>query len=200
MTMPCERFDLFPTRTWLFRLPQLAGLFPAWEREISDWRASEAAQGSSNRNGWTSAKTAFERVAFAPLQQAVQNCMTIALAEAGLPRTPALQIHAWVNWQEPGGFNHFHSHGAAALSAVFYLTVPPGSGEIVFRDPRPGINLIGLTGDGANCKSVASHAPAAGELLIIPGWLEHAVDLNAASTARISIAANCYLDPAAGRD
>jgi uncharacterized protein (TIGR02466 family) len=197
MTMNCERFELFPTRAWVFRLPQLASLFADWEQEIAQWRATDPAHGSSNRKGWTSSKTVFDRPAFGPLKQEIERCFAAAFADAALLKLPDCWTQAWVNWQEPGGFNHFHSHGTAALSAVFYLRVPPGSGDIVFRDPRPGVILTGLKGDGANCQSVASHSPKAGELLIFPGWLEHAVEPNAATIARISIAANCYIEHAA---
>lgn len=193
MTMTCERFDLFPTRTWVFRLDGLVPLLGAWNEDIAHWRTVDPAQGSSNRNGWTSTKTLFERPVFDPLKQEIARCFTAALDEAAMPLAPKFWMQAWANWQDSGGFNHFHSHGAAALSAVFYLNTPPGSGDIVFRDPRPGIILTGLKGDGVNCQSVASHSPRAGELLVFPGWLEHAVEPNAANVARLSIAANCYI-------
>lgn len=192
--MQPETFDLFPTRVWVFRLDDLRPHFDEWEQAIAQWRAQDRSQGSSNRMGWTSAKTVFEHAQFSPLEAAIRQCFTAAYADAALVRQPNFRMTAWVNLQDPGGFNHFHTHGKAGLAGAFYLRVPQGSGEIVFRDPRPGIQLVGLKGNGVNCQSVTSHEPKEGEFVVFPGWLEHAVDVNAANETRISIAVNSYLE------
>lgn len=192
--MGIQSFDMFPTRTWLFGLDELLPELPGWLREIEAWRSTDATLASSNRNGWTSTKTVLSRPAFAPLEQAARRCFQHALGESALLEEPALRIEGWVNYQDRGGFNHFHVHGTAALAGAFYLQVPEGSGDIIFRDPRPGIALVGLKGNGANCQSVTGHTPRVGEFVVFPGWLEHGVDPHAAATPRISIAINCYLE------
>ena len=196
MSVEAERFDLFPTRVWVFKLGALAPRFAEWIAGIEHWRASEGTQGSSNRGGWTSARTLLERAEFADLEQAARQCFDAAWADIMPVPRPGYRLRGWVNLQEPGGFNHFHLHGRAALAGVFYLRTPAGSGDIVFRDPRPGIALTGIKGDGANCFSVTSHTPAEGEFVIFPGWLEHGVEVSGADSARISIAINCYCDDA----
>ncbi|MFM5953861.1 MAG: TIGR02466 family protein [Novosphingobium sp.] len=196
MSSEPDRFDLFPTRVWVFQLGELASLFDQWVTAVHAWRASDASLGSSNRGGWTSSRTVLDRPEFEELGREVRRCFDAAWAEiAPVPR-PGYKLRGWVNLQEPGGFNHFHTHGRAALAGVFYLSAPAGGGDIIFRDPRAGINLAGIKGDGVNCFSVTSHTPAVGEFVVFPGWLEHGVDVNAASATRISIAINCYCDDA----
>lgn len=191
--MKCEYFDLFPTRVWVFYLEELLPFLNGWETCISNWRRSEETRGSSNREGWTSSKTLFEKDEFKALNEAAERCLSQAYAQVELVNNPGFRKEAWVNLQDEGGFNHFHAHGECSLAGAFYLRVPEGSGDIVFRDPRPGINLAGMKGDGVNCFSVTSHTPRAGELVIFPGWLEHSVDVNKSETPRISIAINSYL-------
>jgi len=69
-------------------------------------------------------------------------------------------------------------------------------GEIVFRDPRepavatyetPGIELPWV-GSGAGIP----FAPATGQLLLCPSWLEHRVERFEGSGERTSIAFNSY--------
>jgi len=191
--MKTEYYDLFPTRVWVFYLEELLPLLDQWTGSISQWRESGYSQGSSNRQGWTSEQVLFEKEEFRPLKDAAERCFAQAYEQAQLVKAPAFRMKAWANLHDHGGFNHFHAHGKAALAGAFYVRVPDGAGDIVFRDPRPGINLTGMKGDGVNCFSVTGHTPRAGELVIFPGWLEHAVDTNAAPEARISIAVNSYL-------
>jgi len=191
--MKSEYYDLFPTRVWVFYLEELLPLLDGWEGLILSWRQSEGSRGSSNRYGWTSDKTVFEKDAFGALSEAAEQCFALAYEQMKLLNTPCFRKEAWVNLQDAGGFNHFHTHGESPLSGAFYLRVPEESGDIIFRDPRLGINLAGMKGDGANCFSVTSHTPRRGELVIFPGWLEHAVDVNMSPMARISIAINTYL-------
>jgi len=191
--MKTEYFDLFPTRVWVFYLEELLPFLDQWTGTITQWRASDHSQGSSNRQGWTSEQTVFQKDEFRPLRDVAERCFAQAYEQVQLAQVPAFRMKAWVNLQDHGGFNHFHAHGKSALAGAFYVRVPEGSGDIVFRDPRAGINLTGMKGDGANCFSVTGHTPRAGELVIFPGWLEHAVDMNVAPEARISIAVNSYL-------
>ena len=196
MRTTLNRFDLFPTRVWVFQLDELAAISAEWVETICQWSRSEPTQGSSNRGGWTSSRSLLENSGFAELERAARNCFDLAWSEiAPVPR-PGYQLRGWANLQQPGGFNHFHMHPRSALAGVFYLRAPQGSGDLLFRDPRPGVNLTGIKGDGPNCYSVTSHSPAAGEFVVFPGWLEHAVEVNSATSERISIAINCYADGA----
>jgi hypothetical protein len=71
-------------------------------------------------------------------------------------------------------------------SAVFYVTCPEGAGSICFFDPRGSIPPF---------ERAIQHKPCAGDLLIFPPWLSHAVSAQAEDAAlRISISFNLVDD------
>lgn len=92
---------------------------------------------------------------------------------------------------DKGGFNTLHSHPGALMSGTFYLTVPEGSGELVFRDPRLGVVLSPFHGDNApNSANDVKLIPKVGMLAIFPNWLEHRVEPHQGEIPRVSIAMN----------
>jgi uncharacterized protein (TIGR02466 family) len=110
----------------------------------------------------------------------------------------------WANRNPAGAFNHAHVHPRALLSAVIYLQVPEGSGEIVFVDPRPQSQYGGTyvrwapSSGSESGREIArdcfqpkhAYMPKPGELFLFPGWLHHYVDVNESPVARLSVAFN----------
>lgn len=186
-----QHMDLFPTRVWVVDLAALAGHGPAWLAAIEDWRArSPQAAGRSNRMGWNSEQTLFDEPLFAPLAEAVRSVFDFIFQEMGPPQLN-YQLKAWANVHDAGGYNTFHNHAGALLSACFYLRVPDGSGPLVLRDPRPGALLSPWQGSlRPNSGSEISIAPQAGQLLIFPHWLEHGVEAHGGDVSRVSIPVN----------
>jgi hypothetical protein len=70
------------------------------------------------------------------------------------------------------------------------LQVPPGSGNLVFRDPRPGVINSFCKGAMANGYSDVRLKPDAGLLVLFPHWLEHYVEPHAGEGPRMVIAFN----------
>jgi uncharacterized protein (TIGR02466 family) len=106
------------------------------------------------------------------------------------------RLEGWINVNRAGDLNVLHCHPGCFLSATYYVRVPQDmrGGEIVFRDPRgpavamyetPGIDLPWV-GSGMGMP----FAPATGELLMFPAWLEHRVEAFAGTGERISVAFN----------
>ena len=106
------------------------------------------------------------------------------------------RLEGWINVNRAGDHNLLHCHPGCFLSATYYVKVPPSmkGGEIVFRDPRgpavamyetPGIELPWV-GSGTGIP----FAPAAGQLLLFPSWLEHRVERFEGPGERISVAFN----------
>jgi len=52
------------------------------------------------------------------------------------------------------------------LSGVYYVDVPPGSGELVFRDPRGPLPPF---------EHSYAHVPKQGAMAVFPSWLVHEV-------------------------
>ena len=74
-------------------------------------------------------------------------------------------------------------HQETAISGVFYVSAPPNSGTISFDDPR------GMRPPFASNRLV--HTPIAGEMLLFPPWLVHAVEPSCEATApRIALSFN----------
>ncbi len=189
-----SHLDLFPTRIWNFDFSGLSPHFDQWRECVERMRAGQpSSAGRSNRGGWNSAKTVFQQPAFAALEASVRQAFGYALQQVAPGATIPLQFEAWVNLHERGGFNSAHVHQGALLCASFYLTVPEGSGKLMFRDPRPGAALSLFRGDGVNNCKIASVKPYAGLLVVFPNWLEHEVALHEADTPRVSIAINAML-------
>ena len=95
-------------------------------------------------------------------------------------RTPSVSFHpdmlqAWANVHRGvTGTQPRHVHAGAVASCVFYAATPPGAASITFFDPRGSLPpLAGHT--GMQFEGEVRHSPRAGDLLIFPPWLPHAV-------------------------
>lgn len=191
--------DLFPTRIWQFDLREFSAHFPAWLQAVEAMRAVQPSpSGRSNRGGWNSDKTVFERPEFALLAASVRQSFAYALRQVTGEDVP-VGCEAWVNLHERGSFNTAHLHQGALLSATFYLTAPEGSGKLVFRDPRPGAVLSPFQGSSINNARQVQLTPYAGLLVVFPNWLEHEVTPHESDAQRVAIAINALPAHAATR-
>lgn len=100
----------------------------------------------------------------------------------------------WFNVNGTGAFNAPHRHPNSLFSAVYYVNVPKGSGNIVFKNPNPVMyahlttdNLIAMNDINATNWTVI---PEPGMILVFPSWLEHYVEPNSSQENRISISYN----------
>jgi len=98
----------------------------------------------------------------------------------------------WANVNPKSGLNSPHNHPNNYLSGVYYVSVPPGTGQIVFADPRPQAGVMVPTTDRYN-KFTANKITAEakeGRMFLFPGWLFHSVPVNRSEAERISISFN----------
>ncbi|HEV7122700.1 MAG TPA: TIGR02466 family protein [Rhodanobacter sp.] len=191
-TAPALRsFDLFPTRIWQASLATLAPHLQAWiAAALTERAAHPQSAGRTNRQGWNSEDMAvLGRSIFAPLEQAVRAGCASAMNEMGVRGVP-FQLQSWINLHDRGGFNFLHVHEGSLLSGCFYLSVPEGSGKLVFRDPRPGVIHGYIKGAVPNGYSDVRLAPAPGLLVLFPCWMEHFVEPHESNEPRISISFN----------
>jgi hypothetical protein len=92
----------------------------------------------------------------------------------------------------PGGNNSPHHHPECMLAVVYYVKVPPKSGDILLHDPRGSI----LWQDPQARTDVTWESyrpyhkitPVEGQLLIFPGYVIHSVENNLSDELRLSIA------------
>jgi uncharacterized protein (TIGR02466 family) len=190
--------DLFPTRIWQARLDALSAHFPRWTHSVLAMRAaSPKPAGRTVRQGWNSQDMAvLEQPDFAPLRQAIRAACASALAEMGQRERP-FELQSWINLHDRGGFNYLHVHEGSLLSGSFYLKVPRGAGDFVFRDPRPGVIHNSVKGGVPNGYADVHLTPSTGLLVLFPCWMEHYVEVHDGDEPRITIAFNA--NPPAGQ-
>jgi uncharacterized protein (TIGR02466 family) len=183
--------DLFPTRIWQLQLDALAPRFEQWVKDVLALRAANPEPaGRTVRQGWNSADmSVLERPAFAPLRAAIRAACASALSEMG-QREREFYLQSWINLHDRGGFNFLHLHEGSLLSGSFYLNVPAGSGQFVFRDPRPGVIHGSVKGGLPNGHADVHLTPSTGLLVLFPCWLEHYVEPHENDEPRITIAFN----------
>jgi hypothetical protein len=88
----------------------------------------------------------------------------------------SLRCGFWLNSTAPGQATSEHTHDEddELLSAVYYVTVPPDSGNLVLYDGPATIHI----------------EPESGTLVFFPPSLPHAVETNRSQTLRLSIGIN----------
>ena len=191
MELAVHHYNLFPTRIWQVKLHDMAALFPAWLNIVAAMRAANPTPaGRTNRLGWNSEdKTVLHKKGFEHLHGAVRSSCLAAFGQMAV-HNPDFEIESWINIHDRGGFNFQHMHEGSLLSGVFYLQVPPGSGSLVLRDPRPGVVGSWLKGNEPNAYSDIHLHPETGLLVLFPHWLEHYVEPHDSDVPRVAISFN----------
>jgi len=99
---------------------------------------------------------------------------------------------AWLNISTDRSFQEMHTHNESTISAVYYISAPPGSGKLVFEDPREPdmlpIKNIPVRNDLSYVK--VGYQPTAGTLIIFRSYLRHMVTVGTNTDPRISVAFN----------
>jgi uncharacterized protein (TIGR02466 family) len=188
---PLQSFDLFPSRIWQAQLPALVPQLQGWTKTVLAMRAaSPKPAGRTVRQGWNSGDMAvLARPEFGALNQAIHAACVSALSEMGLEKV-AFSLQSWINMHDRGGFNFLHMHEGSLLSGSFYISVPSGSGQFVFRDPRPGVISGSIKGGVPNGHADVHLTPSAGLLVLFPCWMEHYVEPHDSDEPRITLAFN----------
>jgi len=100
--------------------------------------------------------------------------------------------YAWMNISEKSNWQEFHTHNGNVFSVVYYVSVPEGSGKIVFEDPKEPDMCPLKTKTNRNQLSYTriGYTPIEGSLIIFRSYLRHLVEPGNNTTPRISIALN----------
>jgi uncharacterized protein (TIGR02466 family) len=96
---------------------------------------------------------------------------------------------SWVSVYRGGDHHPAHSHPNTALSAIYYVA-SSGTCELELIDPRANVDLFDPGITFANEGEIVRVSCAPGDLLLLPGWLKHAVPRYEDADLRISVAWN----------
>lgn len=139
------------------------------------------------------------------LEAAIQLATKMTANRAGKAVNIAWKVTAWANINRRGHGNEFHTHPGCFWSGTYYVD-DGGIGEdreldgaFEMQDPRgvaPAMyapNLGFSTPGGQSVGASELIYPKAGQLILFPSWLQHAVRPYHGDKTRISIAFNLTL-------
>ncbi|MBT2411122.1 hypothetical protein J7I94_11185 [Streptomyces sp. ISL-12] len=130
-----------------------------------------------------------EKLAGVPLAEAYLRSRE---GESGSGKAPVVGVVAsrsWASVYHSGDRHEPHFHPNTAWSAIYYVAAP-GPCELDLLDPRPFVDYfdagISLAGEDQRVRLTCTP----GDLVLIPGWLRHAVPAFQDDGVRISLSWN----------
>ena len=105
---------------------------------------------------------------------------------------PVLQS-LWGIINPPGSRNKVHTHPHSFMSGVYYMKVPPKSGEIALLEPRPQAEILDAPKDdnpNIHLAHSVSWEPEENYLIFFPSWLQHEVTNNLSNEDRVILSFN----------
>lgn len=107
-----------------------------------------------------------------------------------------INVHsAWINLTKPGSFQENHNHANSHFSFVYYVKVPPNSGNIIFESFENFNDMFPVPVQKMTPPSFKyyHYVPKECDLLIFRSNLRHMVNLNSSNEDRVSISGNLIL-------
>ena len=197
--------SLFATPVAVVRLPNFADVNARLRTSILAYEERSPSNDHSNLGGWQSSwdlanwgGPAGEFV----LAFARQLASRLTVDRAGRPASVDWRMNAWANVNRGGHGNEFHTHPGCYWSGTYYVddggigADPSLGGEFEIQDPRgiaPAMYRPDLAPAAPGCLSIGASeviSPAAGNMVMFPSWLSHAVRPYRGDGTRISIAFN----------
>ena len=200
-TPPAPEFmTLWPTTIMRHRLPGSADANTILAEIVEDLDAGSA---DMTTDYLANNILEHEHPVLAWLKSCFDRAVTDYARNAGIDYELDWTIQAWANLNRMGDYHNLHNHPHAWLSGTYYVAVPetpldlPGRadrtpGAISFFDPRPQANMNAINKDGQVDPEYRVQ-PKAGEILLWPAFLHHAVHPNLSENERISVSFNVVL-------
>jgi uncharacterized protein (TIGR02466 family) len=197
----------FPTPIYYWDLPDARALNDAMKPHLYAWRDQDQ-EGIVRSNvkqvgAWHSRLDMHQRPEYRVLTDHVLGAARTIAADLGYDPSAEMVIdNMWTNILPRFAYNRGHIHPNALWSGVYYVQAPPGSGRILFTDPRPQAQMLApryLPGVQRRPEVWAEvyYEAVEGRLIVFPAWLLHEVEPNVAEADgpagdRISVSFNLY--------
>lgn len=195
MTFYEQEFNLFETKVIKVKDEN----FFSYRDDLIEWIENYKNSGvesvqKSNAGGWQSPSDFYLDKSFEPFMEKIWQHIQTTI-KGYVEACPTLKNHlddvegrvtllnAWINYNTTGNYNVLHVHPGSMLSAVLWVKIPEGSGNLVLKDPLE-MNSVWF--------APSTHKFEAEEsaMLMFPAHIPHAVDENVSEDSRISIALN----------
>jgi len=192
---------LFPTTLWSFQIPAdkfnriNTGLRNKFDQLI-------AAAPDKNHNGsWQTEHDLHTLPEMQELNGYFINAVNDVINAYSTKHKDIEITGCWANISPSGGSHTSHMHPNNYLSAVYYVSLPPGGHRITFHDPRPQIHILAPEYDQINIHNSdnVNFEAKEGTLLLFPSWLVHSVPINTSNELRISISFNINFTDFSGK-
>lgn len=125
-------------------------------------------------------------------QIALDNYLEYIFSPVNLNTISLDLTHSWLNYTNPGGYHHAHTHPNSIVSGVLYISAQKQAEHIVFsRDLN--LNIQVQTNKPNPFNSVEMYFPVeTGDIVLFPSNLVHTVPESKGNSTRISLAFNSY--------
>jgi len=174
-------------------------------QEIEEWcyQQEHTSLDPKTGAGWQSGLVDLSAACLQPLLQEIET--KFVDASNLIPFLPEHQpkiVNAWINVNKPEGIslqnNIAHVHPGRYWTFVYYVRAEEGCGDLELTSPLK--NMLGYAIPQQVYSNLTpfnslqwSITPAAGKLVMFPGWIEHRAHANRSTADRISIAFNADL-------
>ncbi len=183
----------FPTIIYIKDIPNALQLNQYLEQKIIQWSQQNKGVAKTNAGGWHSETDMNKKEEYNPLIKELFNMQDEIYQKEKLDMKPVLG-NMWANINYPGNYNRPHLHPNALFSGVYWVKVPPQSGNFMVYDPRTGVQVtMPNRKKGALPSELwreVHYEPVAGRCLMFPAWLWHEVKPNESNDIRISVSFN----------
>ena len=183
----------FPTIIYIKDIPNALQLNQYLEQKIIQWSQQDKGVSKTNAGGWHSETDMNKKEEYNPLVKELFNMQHEIYQKEKLDMKPVIG-NMWANINFPGGFNRPHLHPNALFSGVYWVKVPPQSGNFMVYDPRTGVQVtMPNRKKGALPSELwreVHYEPVAGRCIMFPAWLWHEVKPNESNDIRISVSFN----------
>ena len=183
----------FPTIIYIKDLSNALQLNQYLEQKIIQWSQQDKGVSKTNAGGWHSETDMNKKEEYNPLIKELFNMQDEIYQKEKLDMKPVLG-NMWANINYPGNYNRPHLHPNALFSGVYWVKVPPQSGNFMVYDPRTGVQVtMPNRKKGALPSELwreVHYEPVAGRCLMFPAWLWHEVKPNESNDIRVSVSFN----------
>ena len=183
----------FPTIIYIKDIPNALQLNQYLEQKIIQWSQQDKGVSKTNAGGWHSETDMNKKEEYNPLIKELFNMQHEIYQKEKLDMKPVLG-NMWANINYPGNYNRPHLHPNALFSGVYWVKVPPQSGNFMVYDPRTGVQVtMPNRKKGALPSELwreVHYEPVAGRCIMFPAWLWHEVKPNESNDIRISVSFN----------
>lgn len=182
-----NRHFIFQTPIWGYILNDQKYQVKDYIEAISHLEQTVPSERKSNVGGYQTHDNLHQLPVFKEFVEHLQCMGSNLYSEHSGKQGNAVVTEMWGNINNKYCYNAAHIHGQA-LSGVFYLQVPPNSGNLIFCNPA-------VRSDGRLFRNPNyTVAPENLACIIFPSWLEHYVEPNLSDQQRISISFNMRIE------